>query len=62
MLEKDYPYTGMHHSCKYDATKTSGVSADQTYRVMPHNVEQLKAAVALQPVVGAVHGFLDEFM
>lgn len=47
MLEKDYPYTGDHHTCKYDPKKTTQVNIDKTYLVKPYNVEQLKAAVAL---------------
>ena len=35
---------------------------EKTYRVKPFNVEQLKAAVARQPVVATVQGYLDTFM
>jgi len=37
--EKDYPYSGLHHTCKYNAGKTSRVSVDKSYRVTPYNVE-----------------------
>lgn len=62
MQEKDYPYVAANHSCKYHPEQSSGINVTQRYNVMPYNVEQLKAAVAQQPVAAAVEGYQDAFM
>mmetsp|Transcript_26063 Transcript_26063/g.32545 ORF Transcript_26063/g.32545 Transcript_26063/m.32545 type:complete len:123 (+) Transcript_26063:623-991(+) len=62
MLEKDYKYTADEHTCKYDPARSTGVNVTHRYNVQPYSVEQLKAAVALQPVAAAIEGYQDIFM
>lgn len=52
-LEGDYQYTAHKGTCQYDRTK--GVGSVSGYKdVTPNDPEQLKAAIAMQPVSVAV--------
>lgn len=47
--EKDYPYFAIDSNCKFDSTKAKGKLTSYA-NVTPNSVDQLKAAIAKQPV------------
>lgn len=49
-MESVYPYTAKNGTCAYNAASATAVEVSQYTTVQKDNVEQMKAAVAKQPV------------
>jgi len=58
-LETEYPYHGKTHKCKAKDVKEGVVKVTKITRVKAKSVEQLKAAIAIQPVCVGVDAESD---